>query len=583
MAEDRVQRRLAAILATDVVGYSRLMGQDEAGTLAAVKALRSELVDRKIVEHKGRVFKAIGDGVLAEFPSVVNAVACAVDIQREMQARYADMPEDRAITLRIGVNLGDVIVEGEDIFGDGVNVAARLEGFAMPGGIAVSAVVRDQIGNRLDLQFEDMGEQTLKNIERPVRAFRVSPRGPEPVPLPPPPLPDKPSIAVMPFTNMSNDPSHEFFADGMTEDLTTALSRIGELFVISRNSTFVYKGKPHRLETVARELGVRYVLEGSIRASGSKVRVTAQLIDGLSGNHVWAERYDGNLDDVFAVQDEITRNIALALQIKLTFGEFARLWEGQTKDLRAWEKMVVGRNLFLRFTPADTYEAQRILEEALRIDPRYTGAMVQLGLAYWWDARSNTSVDKDHYLRLAEEQADKALSIDPRMGAAHMLKGGVAFLRDQHDLSVRLCQTAVELAPSDSWAMAFHGTMCIYAGETAKAIASLKAAMRLSPHYPAWYTYNLALANLWMGNVAQALDAARTYLRQEPEDVYAYMNLATVCGFDQQDHEAAQVISTSREKFPYFTLAHVALSQRYREREKLDRVMAVLRRAGLPD
>jgi adenylate cyclase len=313
------------------------------------------------------------------------------------------------------------------------------------------------------------------------------------------------------------------------------------------------------------------------------VRVTAQLIDGLSGNHVWAERYDGNLDDVFAVQDEITRNIALALQIKLTYGELARLWEGQTKDLRAWEKMVLGRSLCLRFTPADNYEAQRILEEALSIDPSYTGAMVQLGLAYWWDARSNTSVDKNHYLQLAEQQSDKALSVDPRMGAAHMLKGGVAFLRDQHDQALRLCQMAVELAPSDSWALAFYGVVCIYAGETAKAVASLKAAKRLSPHYPAWYTYNLALANLWMGNLPQAIDAARTYLRQEPEDVYAYMNLAIVCGFDRRDDEASELVSTVREKFPYFTLANVALSQRYREREKFDRVINVLRKAGLPE
>jgi adenylate cyclase len=255
-----MERRLAAILAADVVGYSRLMGQDEAGTLQALKAVRAELIDPKIAAHKGRIFKATGDGLLVEFPSVVNAVACAVDIQREMAARNADLPDDRQIQLRIGVNLGDVIAEGEDIFGDGVNVAARLEGIASPGGVAISGTVRDHLGSRLDVQFDDMGEQTLKNIERPVRAYTVRLRGPEPIPHLPPPLPAKPSIAVLPFTNMSNDPGHEFFADGMTEDLITALSRIGELFVISRNSSFVYKGKAHRLESVARELGVRYVL-----------------------------------------------------------------------------------------------------------------------------------------------------------------------------------------------------------------------------------------------------------------------------------------------------------------------------------
>jgi TolB-like protein/Tfp pilus assembly protein PilF len=394
---------------------------------------------------------------------------------------------------------------------------------------------------------------------------------------------DKPSIAVLPFTNMSSDPDQEFFADGMTEDIITALSRIRELFVISRNSSFAYKGRAVRLEDVAQELGVKFLLEGSVRVASNRVRVTAQLVDGHSGGHIWAERFDGEREDIFAVQDEITRSIALAIQVKLTYGELARLWEGQTKNLRAWEKMARGRDHFLCFDVINNREAQRVLKEALEIDPNYTGAMIQLGLCYWWQARYNASVDKESSLQLSEQQVERALGIDPNMGSAYMLRGGNAFLRDRHEEAMAFCEKAIELAPSDSWALAFLGLVCIYGGKSERAVAVLKTALRLSPHPPNWYIESFAMAHLWIGDLAAAQEAAEENFRLEPDDQDAHMILATVYGFQRREDDAIRIISELKKKFPAYGLRNITLSERYLEREKLDKVIAVLRRAGLPE
>jgi adenylate cyclase len=324
MAEERVQRRLAAILAADVAGYSRLMGADEEGTLAALKVLRREVADLKIKEHRGRIVKTTGDGLLVEFASVVDAVRCAVEVQREMAERNTSVPAERLIEFRIGINLGDIIIDRRDIHGDGVNVAARLEALAEPGGICVSRVVRDQVRDKLGFAFEDMGEQQVKNIARPIRVHRIrlaeeagltSIRSSHPATVPPLalPLPDKPSVAVLPFTNMSGDPEQEFVSDGIAEDVITALSRYPSLFVIARNSSFTYKGRAIDVKQVGRELGVRYLLEGSVRKAGNRIRVTAQLVEAEIGNHVWAERYDRDLADIFAVQDEITEAVTTAI------------------------------------------------------------------------------------------------------------------------------------------------------------------------------------------------------------------------------------------------------------------------------
>jgi adenylate cyclase len=368
--EGATQRRLAAILAADVVGFSRLMGEDEAGTLVALKALRQALIDPKITEHNGRIFKTTGDGVLVEFPSVVNAVACAIDIQRAMAAHTAG----KSISLRIGVNLGDVIIDDDDVFGDGVNLAARLEGIAPASGIAISATVRDHLGSRLDLHFEDMGEQTLKNIATPVRAYSVQPVTSTAAHRPTLTLPNKPSIAVLPFQNMSGDPEQEYFADGMVEEIITALSRFNSLFVIARNSSFTYKGRAVDVKQVGRELGVRYILEGSVRKAGTRVRITGQLVDTSNGIHIWAERFDGALEDIFDLQDHVTASVVGAIAPKLEQAEIERSMRKPTESLDAYDYFLRGMAGVHKWTRETNAEALAHLYRAIELDPNFASA-----------------------------------------------------------------------------------------------------------------------------------------------------------------------------------------------------------------
>jgi adenylate cyclase len=369
-------RRLAAILAADVVGYSRLMGADEGGTLAELQELRRELADPKIDEHHGRIVKTTGDGLLVEFASVVDAVRCAVELQRVMAERNIDVPVDRRIEFRIGVNVGDVVVEDGDIFGDGVNVAARLEGLADPGGICISARVQEDAAGRLDLAFEDMGEQQLKNIARSVRVYRVHPtRSSAAVTRPALELPDKPSIAVLPFANMSGDPEQEYFVDGMVEEIITALSRIHWLFVIARNSSFTYKGRPVDVKQVGRELGVRYVLEGSVRKAGMQVRITGQLIDAMTGSHLWADRFDGSLEDVFELQDRVALSVAGVIEPALQAAEMRRSAARPTADLGAYDLYLRALAIIFPITKERIFKALGLLEQAIAIDRHYGPAL----------------------------------------------------------------------------------------------------------------------------------------------------------------------------------------------------------------
>ena len=428
--EGLVERRLVAMMAADMAGYSRLIAEDEFGNDRAAQSLSPGGDRSKRGEPRRPRRQGDRRRLLAEFSSVVAAVLCAVELQKAIAERERTSPANRRFRYRMGINLGDVVVEGGDIFGDGVNVAARLEQLCDPGGLCVSDAVYRNVKSKLDLRFEGLGLKTFTNMPDAIQVFRLqwddaAPGEPEAMPIKDAPrLPAKPSIAVLPFTT-EPPPRAGLLRGRQTEDLITALSRVRELFIISRHSSFVYKKRTVRLEDVARELGVGFVLEGSVRVAGNKVRVTAQLIDGISGAHVWAERFDGGLDDIFSVQDDITRSIAVALQVKLTYGETARLWEGQTQNLRAWEKMVFARDLFLKYIISDSRSARRLLEEALAIDPRYTGAMAQLGLAHWIDARFGFSPDRERSLRLAEEQAETALKLNPELGTAYMLKGGV--------------------------------------------------------------------------------------------------------------------------------------------------------------
>ncbi|MCF6113157.1 adenylate/guanylate cyclase domain-containing protein [Mesorhizobium muleiense] len=582
-----MERRLAAIMAADVVGYSRLMGEDEEGTLARLMDWREKIVDPAVRKHKGRVFKSMGDGILAEFGSAVDAVRCGAEIQGVMSALKDTGPNHQRIQMRIGINLGDVIIKGDDIYGDGVNIAARLEALAEPGRVCVSAKVHDEVKGKVNLRFDDLGARSIKNIAEPVRIYRIVA---ERLAMSAAPSvsswthSEKPSIAVLPFDSMSSDRELEYFADGISEEIITALSRVPDLFVIARNSTFVYKGRAANVLRAAEELGVKFILEGSVRAAGNRVRVTAQLIEGASGRHLWAERYDGKLDDIFQVQDDITRNIALALQVKLTYGELARLWEGQTTNLSAWAKMVEGRKLFNEYDKTNVLAARRLFEEAVAIDPNYGGALVHLGLTHWWEARYALEVDVEDALARAEEVIGRLERLGNRDSGVHFLRGYVAFVRGKHDTAINEIEEAMALSPSDTWVLSVLGQVCIFAGQPHRGIEALTQAMRLSPYHLDWQPYNLALGYAWAGqNEGEAIRMAEEYVRRLPTDPYGYTNLAIVQAFFGHEAQAAAAIALLRPRSSGFGAKNLRRSELYKRPEDLDRVFTVLKEAGLPE
>jgi adenylate cyclase len=510
MAEERIHRRLAAILAADVVGYSRLMGVNEAGTLAALKAHRKELVDGKIAEHEGRIVKLTGDGMLVEFPSVVNGVACAMEIQSAMRERNADVPEDQRIEFRIGVNVGDIIIESGDIYGDGVNVAARVEGIAKPGGVAVSAVVRDQVGNRLDLAFEDLGEHRLKNIERPVRVYALATGGTgvQAVPATARPAPAaavKPSIAVLPFNNMSGDPEQEYFSDGITEDIITDLSKVSGLSVVGRNTVFTYKGKPMKLQQTAAELGVKFLLEGSVRKAGQRVRITAQLIDGNDGLHLWADRYDRDLNDIFALQDEITKTIVGQLRVKLLPEEKKAIAAAPTSNVEAYELVLMARHYDYSGSAADTKAALRFAERAAAMDPNFAEAWALVAI----------SQSILHELLGVEENglaaAERALMLDPALATAHAAKGRALAGLGRNDEAIICHAESLRLNPDSFDAHYLYGRTCTQFGQAELAIHHLeKAAALLESDYHALSLTPQSYRQL--GRHEDALDASRRTL-----------------------------------------------------------------------
>jgi adenylate cyclase len=468
-----MERRLTAILAADVVGYSRLMGNDEAGTLAQLKEIRQAVVDAKIAEHRGRIVKVTGDGVLAEFPSVVNAVSCATEIQTAMRARTSES----AIQFRIGVNLGDVIAEGDDIYGDGVNVAARLESVAQPGGIAVSQSVCDHVGNRLSVSFEDRGEQQLKNIEKPIRVYDVLFDEPSSVEMPAARR-DKPSIAVLPFTNMSGDPEQEYFSDGITEDIITDLSKISALSVIARNTSFTYKGKAVKAQSVGRELGADFILEGSVRKAGGRVRVTGQLIEGRSGTHIWAERFDRDLTDIFAIQDEITHAIVDELKVKLLPQEKKSIGKVPTDNLEAYNYYLKGRELFHRGSKSCYKAARDMFVKATELDPSYARAYA--GIA---------DCDTFLYLRTTEPisfeailaMSEKALALDNGLAEAHASRGAALSAVKRYAEAEAEFEEAISLDPNSFEAHYFYARACVFQGKIKQATALFERAGAIKP------------------------------------------------------------------------------------------------------
>ena len=467
-----MERRLATILAADVVGYSRLMEADEEATLATLNAYR-RFIDERIVDHRGRVFGGAGDSVIAEFASPVEAVRCGVKIQQELATRNAELPEDRRMQFRIGVNLGDVMAEGENLFGDGVNIAARLEQLADPGGIYVSDDIYRQVEGKVDVAFDDLGEQRVKNITKPLRVFRArlgedmaagALGSSEPLPLP-----DKPSIAVLPFTNISGDLEQEYFSDGITEDIITDLSKVSALFVIARNSVFTYKGRAVRVQEVSRDLGVRYVVEGSVRKSGNRVRITAQLIDGMSGGHMWAERYDRDLTDIFALQDEITEKIVAALQVKLTEGEQEQVARRYTENLVAYDYFLRGRADQARATKETNAQAREMFERAIELDPNFAGAYAVLSHTYSRDWSYQWS-DDTQALERASEAAKKAVTLDDSLPLAHARLAWIYLWRRQHEQAIAEVKRAIFLDPNFAEGYARLGIILTYAGRPGEGI-----------------------------------------------------------------------------------------------------------------
>jgi len=476
-------RRLAAILAADVAGYSRLIGADEGGTLERLKALRRELFDPKIAEYRGRLVKTTGDGLLVEFGSVVDALRCAVEVQREMTGHNADVAPDNRIEFRIGINVGDVVVEDGDIFGDGVNVAARLEGLAEPGGICVSARVQEDAAGRLDLAFEDIGEQQLKNIARPVRAYRVvtAARPAVPVPGSDPPLPDRPSIAVLPFANMSGDPEQEYFVDGMVEEIITALSRIRWLFVVARNSSFTYKGQAVDVKQVGRELGVRYVLEGSVRKAGRRVRITGQLIDAASGTHLWADRFDGSLEDVFDLQDKVASSVAGVIEPTLQAAETARSAGRPTADLTAYDLYLRAYTMVLS-SARQIPEALHLIEQAIARDPRYGPALAWAAYCCYRLLLDGRSEDRAADRLKGGAFARRALEVagdDPSI-LAHAAQA-LAYFGEDIGAMMALVDRALALNPNYARGWLVSGILRYWAGQPDTAIEHLETALRLSP------------------------------------------------------------------------------------------------------
>ncbi|MGH6881589.1 MAG: adenylate/guanylate cyclase domain-containing protein [Hypericibacter sp.] len=590
MVKERVERRLAAILATDVAGYSRLTGADEEGTLARLTAHRRELIDPAIAEHRGRIVKTTGDGMLVEFASVVDALRGAVEIQRGMAERNAGQPSDRRIDLRIGINLGDIIHQEDDIFGDGVNVAARLEGLADPGGIFISDDAHRHVRGKIDLTFEDLGDQSLKNIAHPVRVFRVrlgptaSKANPAAAPLT---LPDKPSIAVLPFQNMSGDPGQEYFADGIVEEIITALSRMRWLFVIARNSSFTYKGRAVDVKQVGRELGVRYVLEGSLRKSGDKVRITGQLIDCATGAHLWADRFDGGLEDIFDLQDQVTASVIGAIAPKLEQAEIERSKRKPTESLDAYDYYLRALSAARQWTREGNAEALAHFARAIELDPDFASAYGMAARCYSQRKSSGWVVD------LAQDVAETARLIRrvAELGsgdAVALCSAGFALghVMGNVEDGDAMIDRALALNPNLAIAWLFSGWAKVWLGEPELAIERTTWALRLSPQDPLAYSMlgAMAYAHFLAGRYSESVSWAERAIRERPAygHVAARVLAASWALAGRQD-EARKAMRRLRELDPALRMSSLRNMIPVRRPEDYAKLVEGLKLAGLPE
>ena len=587
MPEDRVDRRLAAIWAGDIAGYSRLMGVDEEGTLRQLKAHRKELVDPKITEHRGRIVKTTGDGMLVEHVSVVDAVRCAVDIQRGMIDRNANVPADKRIEFRIGLNVGDIIIDGDDIFGDGVNVAARLEALADPGGIMVSSIVHDQVRDKLSFGFDDMGEQTVKNIARPIGVHRVSLAESTPsatfksTAAAEPSVANRPSIAVLPFANMSGDTEQEYFADGISEDIITGLSKLRWFFVIARNSSFIYKGKALDVKRAARELGVRYVLEGSVRKGGNRVRITAQLIDAATNNHIWADRYDGDLTDVFALQDEITKKVVAAIEPKLLEAEGIRSQSRSPDDLGAWEMVVHANSLFWRMTKSEGEAAISLLKRAIERYPDYAPAHSMLAFALLVSRLLGWTLVAPP-LKEAAALAMRAAELDDSDPWAHLALGYLAHTTRRTEDAQREYQRAIDLNPNFAAAHGFLGWALALAGRSDQAIGYLEQAIRMSSHDPqnAIFNNGLAVAHYLAGRYTEAVSFGRVAMQQRDGITASHRIYIASLAQAGQVEEARAALQRLRELQPNISIIWCEQYVPYTS-DQMPKFLEGMRKAGL--
>jgi adenylate cyclase len=584
MADEGFKRKLTAILCADVKGYSILMADDEVATLQTLKDYRKNMT-MFIEQHGGRVVDAVGDNLLAEFGSAVDAVQCAVEVQRELKAKNQELPEDKRLEFRIGINIGDVIQDGGRLFGDGVNVAARIEGLADAGGICVSRSTYAQIKNKLKLSYDYLGEHEVKNIKEPVRVYKVLLESDLPAPLVDEPLelPDKPSIAVLPFVNMSGDPSQEYFSDGLTEQIINGLCKVYNLFVIARNSSFAYKEKSINVQQIGKELGVRYVLEGSLQKAGDRVRITAQLIDATTGYHMWSENYDRNLSDIFALQDEITLKLMETMQVKLTFGEQARLWEGGTTSIKALDKLMRGNDYFFHNNEKDNKQAQQFYKEATNIDKNYAAAHAMLGFTHIFDLLFEWSKSPLKSFEQAEICVENALQLNDSLDIAHILLGWIYILKRQYDEATKEGERAIELNPNGAEAHAHLGLILCWSDKVDLALNLIKRAFKLNPIPPTHFYLILAMAYNRNEQYEKAIEVSEKGLSSDPDYLSVHLQLVGSFISLNRIEEAHKAVEEVLRINPNFSLEYFAKISPDKNQETLDKFIGALRKAGLPE
>ena len=626
MTEERIKRKLVAILSADVKGYSRLMGDDEVSTVRTIESHRKTMTEL-ILDHRGRVVDSPGDNLLAEFASVVDAVQCAVEIQQVLKSKNDEFAEDRKMKFRIGINLGDVIEEGDRIYGDGVNIAARIEGLAEGGGICISGSAFEQIENKLALGYKYIGEHSVKNITKPIRVYQVPMASGDDIELSvgekgrmkswqwvalagvalvvlvvgalaiwtyylrpsgssvtsqqtnAAKLPDRPSIAVLPFDNMSGDPEQEYFSDGITEDLITDLSKVSGLFVIARNSVFTYKGKAVKVEQVGKELGVRYVLEGSVRKANNRVRITAQLIDARTSGHIWAERYDKELKDIFDLQDEVTQEIVSALAVKLTEEEQKRIVRKGTDNLVAYDFTLQGLEYANRYTKEANTQAKKLFQNAIDLDPQFAYAYSRLGHAHMMEWSFGWSRDPATIER-AFELTQQAIALDESESLAHVVLSNVYLWRKQYDQSIVEIEKAIQIDPNNADGQASLADVLNWAGRPEEAIHLLKRAMQLNPIYPVWYLFELGHAYYLTEQLEEAIATFKKLIDRNPNFLPAYSYLAASY-VELGREEEVQVEAAELERLTHISLEDWKERLPYKDPKMLDRLFDALKKAGI--